>query len=140
KRIRASAESRFQLAERLKAETEATRAGAETASNDVSAARTRISRLLSEAGERFGCASGEDFLYFRQRDNASWAWCVALMEDSDSYNVEVRPLAIYSVEQRRGVTFLEPARERAASAEESDKRFEEYFLSGRKGRAPAVGA
>jgi len=43
------------------------------------------------------------------------------------------------VEQKRGVTFLEPARERPASVDEGDKRFEEYFLQGRKGRASAVG-
>jgi hypothetical protein len=97
-----------------------------------------VARLLAEATTRFGCAAGEDFLYFRQKDQASWAFCLALVEDGESYNVEVRPLAIYSVEQKRGVTFLEPARERAASPDEGDKRFEEYFLSGRKGSRPAV--
>ena len=98
-----------------------------------------VERLLGEAATRFGCAAGEDFLYFRQKDHERWAYCLALVEDAESYNVEVHPLSIYSVEQKRGVTFLEPARERAASGDEGDKRFEEYFLQGRKGRASAVG-
>lgn len=140
KRIRSEAEARFQVAERLKQEAEKARADAESSTNEVSGAKASVARLLADAVTRFGCASGEEFLYFRQRDNASWAWAVALVEDGDSYNVEVHPLSIYSVEQRRGVTFLEPARDRSTSADEGDKRFEEYFLYGRKGRTPAVGA
>jgi hypothetical protein len=140
RRIRKDAEEGFQRAEKLKLETEKTRAAAEAASNEVSAARTTIDRLLHEATERFGCAAGEDFLYFRQKDNQRWAYCLALVNDTDSYNVEVKPLSVYSVEQKRGATFLEPARERPASTEEGDRRFEEYFLMGRKGRPPAMGA
>src|SRR4051812_6515546 len=140
RRVRAEAEARFGDAERLKANSERSRAESERASNEVSALRTQVARLLADATTRFGCAAGEDFLYFRQKDHQSWAFCVALVEDGDSYNVEVRPLSIYSVEQKRGVTFLEPARERAASADEGDQRFEADFLSGRKGRRPAVGA
>lgn len=138
KRTRTEAEARFQDAERLKAQSERSRAESERTSSQVSSLRADVTRLLAEATTRFGCAAGEDFLYFRQKDQASWAFCLALVEDGESYNVEVRPLAIYSVEQKRGVTFLEPARERAASPDEGDKRFEEYFLSGRKGRRPAV--
>lgn len=141
KRVRSEAEARFQDAERLKAGAERSRLESERSSNEVSALRTQVARMLAEATTRFGCAAGEDFLYFRQKDQASWAYAVALVEDGDSYNVEVRPLAIYSVEQKRGVTFLEPVRgERPASMDEGDKRFEEYFLQGRRGRAPAVGA
>ncbi|HVE87346.1 MAG TPA: hypothetical protein VND93_31030 [Myxococcales bacterium] len=140
KRVRTEAEARFQQAEQLKRDTGAARAEAEKASNEVSALRTQVARLLADAASRFECAAGEDFLYFRQKDHGSWAFCVSLVDDGDSYNLEVHPLGIYSVEQKRGVTFLEPARERAASADEGDRRFEEYFLSGRKGRAPAVGA
>jgi hypothetical protein len=138
KRTRAEAEARFQDAERLKAQSERTRAESERSSSEVSKLRAQVTRLLAEAATRFGCAAGEDFLYFRQKDQASWAFCLALVEDGESYNVEVHPLAIYSVEQKRGVTFLEPARERSTSTDEGDKRFEEYFLSGRKGRRPEV--
>lgn len=139
KRVRAEAEVGFEDAERLKAQAERTRAESERLSNEVSALRTQVARLLAEAATRFGCAAGEDFLYFRQKDQERWAYCLALVEDAESYNVEVRPLSIYSVEHKRGVTFLEPARERAVSVDEGDQRFEEYFLQGRKGRASAVG-
>jgi hypothetical protein len=139
KRVRAEAEGRFQDAERLKAQADRTRAESERLSTEVSSLRTQVAQLLAQATTRFGCAAGEDFLYFRQKDQERWAYCLALVEDSESYNVEVHPLSIYSVEQKRGVTFLEPARERAASADEGDKRFEAYFLSGRKGRGSAVG-
>ena len=140
RRVRAEAEARFKEAQALKASSERSKAESERASNEVSALRTQVARLLKDAIARFGCAAGEDFLYFRQKDHGTWSFCVALVEDGDSYNVEVHPLSIYSVEQKRGVTFLEPAQERAATADEGDKRFEDYFLSGRKGRAPAVGA
>jgi len=139
KRVRAEAEARFQDAERLKAQSDRTRAESERLSSEVASLRSQVARLLGEAAARFGCAAGEDFLYFRQKDQERWAYCLALVEDAESYNVEVHPLSIYSVEQKRGVTFLEPARERAASVDDGDKRFEEYFLQGRKGRASAVG-
>lgn len=139
RRVRAQAEEGFQEAEKLRADIARAKADSERASNEVSALKTQIARLLKEASLRFGCASGEDFLYFRHRDHSNWSFCVALVADAENYNVEVKPLSIYSVEQIRGVTFLEPAQERATSSDEGDKRFEEYFLSGRKGRAPAVG-
>jgi len=140
KRLRSEAEGQLEVTERLKGEAERARAEADRASGQISALRVQVSRHLADAALRFGCAAGEDFLYFRQRDQAGWSFCVALVENGDSYNLEVRPLAVYSVEQKRGVTFLEPARERAATAQEGDQRFEQYFLSGRKGRAPASGA
>jgi len=58
---------------------------------------------------------------------------VSLVEDKDGYNIEVKPLAVYSIDRQRGVAFLEPARAAAPSLEEGDKRFEDYFLKGRKG-------
>jgi len=140
KRLRAEAEVQLEVAERLKAQAGRARAEAEKASGEISALRAQVSRHLADAALRFGCAAGEDFLYFRQRDQAGWSFCVALVDDGDSYNLEVRSLTIYSVDQKRGVTFLEPARERAGSGQEGDQRFEQYFLSGRKGRAPAIGA
>jgi hypothetical protein len=40
---------------------------------------------------------------------------------------------VYSVDRQRGVAFLEPARAQSPSLEEGDRRFEDYFLKGRKG-------
>ena len=50
---------------------------------------------------------------------------------------KVKPLAVYQVDRSRGVAFLEPARASAPSLEEGDRRFEDYFLKGRKGEVRA---
>jgi hypothetical protein len=68
------------------------------------------------------------------------AYCVPLIEDQESYNVDVKALSIYSVERQRGVSFLEPAVAGPPSVEEGDRRFEEYFLTGRKGEVRSAGA
>ena len=53
---------------------------------------------------------------------------------SDGTNIEVKALQIYTVGRQRGVALLEPAREGLGlTAEEGDRRFEEYFLGPRKG-------
>jgi hypothetical protein len=88
---------------------------------------------MRDARERFGCAVGEEFLYWRQREDQNGAFCVSLIEDPENYNIEIKPLGIYRVEKQRGIEFLEPAQE-ARRQEDSDQRFEEYFLRGRKGR------
>ncbi|HEX4620990.1 MAG TPA: hypothetical protein VH208_05415 [Myxococcaceae bacterium] len=133
KRIRKSAEVLFALAEERKHRARELRSEAEAASQAREAGEARIQQLLEEARDRFGCAAGEEFIYFRQKDNQKLAFCVPLVEDSETYNVEVKPLTVYSVDRQRGVTFLEPARADAPSVEEGDRRFEEYFLKGRKG-------
>ncbi|MFL5319059.1 MAG: hypothetical protein ACJ790_05335, partial [Myxococcaceae bacterium] len=134
RKIRKEAESLFQLAEERKNRGKALRVEAEAASVAREIAAERIKDLLTKAKEKFGCAAGADFLYFRQKENPKLAFCVPLVEDRDSYNVEVKPLSVYSVEQKRGIAFLEPARGEAPSPEEGDRRFEEYFLKGRRGR------
>ena len=140
RKVRKEAEGLFALAEQRKQKTKELRAEAEKASAAVAAAQAKTRELLDQARERFGCATGSDFLYFRQKDNQKLAFCIPLVEDHDSYNVEVKPLSIYSVERQRGVSFLEPARADTPSAEEGDKRFEEYFLTGRKGEVRSPGA
>ncbi len=98
------------------------------------AARTRTA-LLGEARQRFGCTAGTSFLYWRSRDDRRGAFAVALADDGESYNVDVRALAVYRVDRQRGVAFLEPAREgRVVSDEEGDRRFEAWFLGPRGGR------
>jgi hypothetical protein len=140
KRIRKQAEGLFALAEERKMRARELRAEAEGASAAREAAEVRIRTLLQEARERFGCAAGEEFLYFRQKDNQKLAFCIPLVEDGETYNVDVKPLAVYAVDRQRGVAFLEPARADAPSVEEGDRRFEEYFLKGRKGALRSVGA
>ncbi len=140
KKIRREAEGMFSLAEERKARAKALRTEAEGASAACEAAQSRVEALLQHARERFDCSAGTDFLYFRHRDNAKLAYCVCLIEDHDNYNVELRPLMLYAVDRQRGAAFLEPARADSPSVEEGDRRFEEYFLRGRKGEARSAGA
>ncbi len=140
KKIRRQAEALFQAAEERKRKARELRAEADRASAAVDQAHRQLDALLKEAREQFGCASGTDFLYFRHRDNQKLAFCVALVDDADSYNVEVKPLSVYVVDRQRGVAFLEPARHEASSVEDGDRRFEQYFLTGRKGEVRTGGS
>lgn len=133
RKIRKEAESLFALAEERKARAAQLKAESQAASAAVEAAKTQAQGLLERARERFGCSGGNDFLYFRHHDSQKLAFCVSLVDDSENYNVEVKPLSIYTVERQRGVAFLEPARSEPLPAEEGDRRFEEYFLTGRRG-------
>jgi hypothetical protein len=86
------------------------------------------------AQERFGCMTGEGWLYWRHRDDKRSALAVALADLPEGANVEVKALSVYTVGLQRGVSFLEPAREGlAVTVEEGDRRFEEYLLGPRKG-------
>jgi hypothetical protein len=58
---------------------------------------------------------------------------VPLIDDAQSYNIEIRALSVYTVDRQRGVDFLEPAVDVQPSEEDGDRRFEEYLLTGRKG-------
>ncbi len=133
RRARREAERLFQEAEerRVRAKHLAAEAAAGRARDD---AERRRAALLAEAGARFGCVAGEAYLYWRNPDDRRAAFAVALADDPDGANLEVKALAIYTVGRARGVAFLEPAREGLApGAEEGDRRFEEYFLGPRKG-------
>jgi hypothetical protein len=133
KKIRHRAERLFREAEERKARGRALRTEADQQSQERSKDEERLAQLMRDARERFGCAVGEEFLYWRQREDQNGAFCVSLIEDPENYNIEIKPLGIYRVEKQRGIEFLEPAQE-ARRQEDSDQRFEEYFLRGRKGR------
>ncbi len=137
KKVRRQAEELFGVAEERKQKTKELKAETEAAAHAVEAHKARRSGLLEEAREKFGCSAGTDFLYFRHRDDQRLAYCIALLEDREGYNLEVKSLAVYQVDRARGVAFLEPARAVLLSQEEGDLRFEEYFLRGRKGEARA---
>lgn len=140
RKVRREAESLFALAEERKRRAQALRGECDAAAGAVDAARAKLEAARTAAVDRFGALVGTDFLFFRHLVDSRHAYAIALVEDTEHYNVEVRPLAVYSVEHRRGVGFLEPARASAPSADEGDQRFETYFLHGRKGeprRTPA---
>jgi len=139
KKVRVEAERLFKQAEERKQRAHKLRAEADAIAREREAAETKMADALKQACERFGCAQGDEFAYFRQKENPKRAWCIAFTEDSQNYNIEVKPLAVYSIDQKRGVEFLEPGLEVKSSDAEGDRRFEEYFLKGRKGRQPEHG-
>ncbi len=141
KKVRREAEALFVQAEERKRKAAQLRQEADGANQAREAAIKGAQAHFRAAREQFGCAVGDDFLYFRERDQNQRAFAVGLVADSQSYNIEVKPLVVYSVDRQRGVAFLEPAVERLISQEEGDLRFEQFFLQGRKGtmKAPAAG-
>jgi hypothetical protein len=140
RKVRKAAEHLFGVAEERKKNALKLRADAETAAMAVDAARGRLEAAFSRARESFGVAVTHDFIYLRHRGDQKRAWAVALVDDAENYNLEVKALLVYSVDRQRGVAFLEPAHVGADSIEEGDRRFEEYFLNGRKGAPRATGA
>jgi hypothetical protein len=136
-RVRRRAENLFAVAEQRKQRAKELKEESEAQAAALEAARARVSALKEQAREKFGCAVGEDFLYFRHRDDQRAAWAVALLQDSDSFNIEVKPRAVYLIDRQKGVAFLEPARATPLNVVEADQRFEDYFLKGRKGESRA---
>jgi hypothetical protein len=133
--VRREAERLFKEAEERRTRARQLRADADAAGRARTAAGKRLGELLAGAGERFGCAPGEAFLYWRHRDDQRSAFAVALVDEPEACNLEVKPLAIYTVGRQRGIAFLEPAREGLGrTVEEGDRRFEEVLLGPRKGR------
>lgn len=137
---RKEAEALFAIAADRKKRAHELKAEVERVAKELEDARGKQAALLRVAGERLGCTPGDDFLYFRQKGDQKLAIAISLIDDTENYNIEVRPLGIYTVDRQRGVGFLEPARAVVPQSEEGDRRFEDYFLKGRKGSvaAPAV--
>jgi hypothetical protein len=134
RRFRREAERLFQEAEERRVRAKHLAAEAAAARQARDDADLRRAALLAETRERFGCAPGDAYLYWRHPEDRRAVFAVALADDPDGANLEVRALGIYTVGRPRGVAFLEPARAGLApGAEEADRRLEEYFLGPRKG-------
>jgi hypothetical protein len=132
--VRREAERLFKEAEERRARARQLRAEADAAGRERDAAEKRRAELLTRAAERFACTSGETFLYWRHRDDQRSAFAVALFDEPEAYNLEVKALGVYTVGRQRGIAFLEPAREGLGrTAEEGDRRFEEVLLGPRMG-------
>lgn len=134
-KARHEAERGFARFDEQKHQTERTRAALAEAKRQVDQAQNALEGVTA-AGSSFGAAVGTDFLFFRHPGDSRHAYAVGLVEDLEHYNIEVRELAVYSVESARGVGHLEPARVPTFDAE-NDRRFEEYFLTGRRGQPRA---
>jgi len=128
------AEQLFRGAEEKRVRARQLREEAERAERVLAEVGRRRASLLEAARERFGCAAGDSFLYWRNPDDQRAAWAVALYEDASGWNLPVRPLEVYTVGRVRGVASLEAAREGLRlSVDEGDRRFEDYFLGPRQG-------
>ncbi len=139
KKIRSASEALFKQAEERKGRSAGLRGEAEQVAREREAAWGRVAELLKQAAEKFACAAGEDFVYWGQRENPKRAWACALLSEGSSYNVELKALALYDLDAKRGAEFLEPAVEARASDAEGERRFNEFFLQGRKGDKPRGG-
>jgi len=136
-RIRKRAERLFAESEERKQRAAELRTQATAATSARKAAERRVNALVDQARVRFDCSAGSDFLYFPQKDHPRHAFCVPLVEDRESYNLEVVALSIYTVDHQRGISFLEPVgSDTAPSVAEGDRRFEEFLLTDREDKAP----
>lgn len=109
--VRREAERLFKEAEERRSRARQLRTDADAAGRERDAADKRRTALLARAGEAFGCAPGETFLYWRHRDDPRSAFAVSLADEPEAYNLEVKALGVYSVARQRGVSFLEPAQD-----------------------------
>lgn len=135
RRVQLEAERLFQEARERRTRVKQLKADLAAAHRGHDGAVRMRGMLLEEAADRFGCAAGTAFLYWRRRDDDRGAFAVPLADDAEGHNIELGALEVYAVDRQRGVAFLEPARERrAASKEEGDRRFEEWLLGQRRGR------
>jgi hypothetical protein len=138
--VRREAERRFREAEEQRLRARQLRDEAAQAERVLADAARRRGLLRAAAAERFGCAAGEGFLYWRHQDDQRAAWAVALLEDAARFNLPVKPLEVFTVGRVRGVALLEPAREGLpVSLDHGDRRFDDYFLGPRRA-GPREGA
>ncbi len=133
KRIKRRAELLFRQAEERSARAAKLREDADALARAKDEARTATESLLASTREALGGVATGDFLYFRSREQQRAAYAVALVADPDTYNLELQELHVYQVDRSRGVGFLEPAVDGVPSDADGDRRFEKWFLEGRKG-------
>ena len=139
RRIRKEAERLFKEADERRQRARQLKGEAEASAREEAAAAQRRAQLLERASRELGCVHGERFLYWRHHDDKRAAFAVALVDDPEGYNVEVKALAVFTVGPQRGVGFLAPAREGLApTVQEGDRRFEEYLLGPRQGVRPGA--
>jgi hypothetical protein len=118
RKVRKLAERLFREAEDRKMRGRKLRVDADEQSERKGAQQRRTMELLQDARRRFDCAVGEEFLYFRRRDDPDGIYAVSLIADADSYNVPVSPLGIYRVGRQQGVSLLAAVEERTPSERE----------------------
>lgn len=134
--IKREAERQFKEAEERRMQSKELRAEADAAGRARAEAEKKKEEILRAAEEKFECMAGDGWLYWRHRDDNRSAFAVALADLPEGTNLEVKALAIYTVGLERGIDFLEPSRDGLqATAEEGDRRLEEFLLGPSKGTA-----
>jgi chromosome segregation ATPase len=109
------------------------RAEIEQKKSEKEQAEKYVQELLRLARERFDCIAEDEFLYWQQKENSQFIYCVPLITDLDNYNIEIRALNVYQVDRSKGVTFIEPLPGEKRIREEEDTRLDDFFTKGRKG-------
>ena len=150
KKVRRQAELLFTESEERKQRAQMLRGESEKALQQLKSVEEELKALRENARQKFDCTAGTDFLYFRSKDDPKTAFGIPLADDRDTFNIEVKALNVYVVRRAReddsvlagaarssttalsDAFFLEPAREETRSPEEGDRRFEQYFMAGRK--------
>jgi hypothetical protein len=115
-RIRRGVERLLAEAEERRARANQLAADAADAARTVRQAEARQAALLAATRAQLGCAAGTSFLYWRREGDERSAFAVALADDPDGANIEVKALGIYTVGPERGVALLEPARDACGPA------------------------
>jgi hypothetical protein len=134
RKVRRHAEARFAQADERKRRSAKLRLELDASHHALDALVAKVADHLQTARERFACSTGEEFLYFRDRDHTHRAFAVSLVNDSQTYNIEVKALGLYVVDHKKGIETLAPAVDQPPSVDEGDARFESFFLS--RGKAP----
>jgi len=131
RRIRRDAERLFKEAEERRARARQLAAESDVAHRELREAEAAREAPRAGARERFGCAAGRSWLYWRHRDDKRSAFAVALSAEPDGASAPVAALGIYVVGRQRGVAQLEPARDGAGpTAVERDRKLEDLIGGG----------
>ncbi len=104
------AERLFREAEERRARSRQLAEHAASAERELRDAQAARDALREAAREKFRCVPGESFLYWR-KGAGERAFAVSLSDEPGASEGAVKALGIYVVGRRRGVVFLEPARD-----------------------------
>ncbi|MFW6369203.1 MAG: hypothetical protein ACOC0J_01320, partial [Myxococcota bacterium] len=100
----------------------------------LSGLRDRIRHCRADAAELFGAIVGEDFIYWPCSAPEKHVWCLSLVADSETYNIEVLPGTVYRARADEGAGHLEPLGSEVEGLHGED-RIEAWFRHGKIGPA-----
>jgi hypothetical protein len=110
KRVRREAERLIAEGEERRARARRLSADAEEAGRVAGEVEARLDALRASARDRFGCAPGPSFLYWRHAGDERSAFAVALSDDPGGGGAPVKALQVHVVGRQGGVSHLEVGR------------------------------